>query len=115
MTSDIIHKMMSCCICMSAVSAFNVFSTAPALAQVSLSQCDQIADRVRRQRCRSAVYDSKRFADEAHDWRQEEARIRRDGDRACRQIGQIARFVGQGRTFRAVCEAPRRIYDSRRR
>lgn len=114
MTINTLRKVLPYGVCVSILGAINGFSLPPASAQVSLSQCDQIEDRARRQRCRSAVYDAKRYDEEAHDWRQEEARIRRDGDRACRRVGQIARFVGQGRTFRAVCEAPRRIYDSRR-
>lgn len=113
MTINVIRKTLSYGICASILGAINTFSLPPAAAQVSLSQCDQIQDRVHRQRCRSAVYDAQRYDEEARGWREEEARIRRDGDRACRRVGMVARFVGQGRTFRSVCEAPRRIYDSR--
>ena len=92
--------------------ALNTFPLPPAAAQVSLSQCDQIEDRTRRQRCRSAVYDAQRYDEEARDWREEEARIRRDHERACRQVGLIARFTGSGRYLKAACVAPRVINDA---
>lgn len=79
------------------------------------NRCDQIRDPERRQRCRWADADAQRYAEEARGWREEEARIRRDHEQACRRVGMVARFIGQGRTLRAVCEAPRRIYDARTR
>lgn len=85
----------------------------PANAQES--RCDRIQDRDRRLRCRWAEADARRYEEESRGWREEEARIRRDHERACRRVGMVARFVGQGRTFRAVCEAPRRAYDRGRR
>jgi hypothetical protein len=98
----------------SAMVAHALFLPSTATAQVTLQQCDQIQDRTRRQRCRSAVYDAQRYDEESRGWREEEARIRSDHERACRRVGKVARIVGQGRNFRVVCEAPRRIYDSRR-
>ncbi len=83
--------------------------TSPAMAQSS--QCYQIRDISRQRVCLQAESDSRRYAQDAQMWRDEEARIRRDYDTACKRIGQIAKFVGQGRTFKAACVAPGLVND----
>ena len=112
MTRNAVHKVASLSLCLSALGAANALIVPSAGAQVTLSQCDRIEDRARRQRCRSAVYDAQRYDEEARGWREEEARIRRDHERACRQIGLVARFTGSGRYLKAACVAPRVINDA---
>lgn len=106
---------LKCLLCLATVSGVSVITIAdpsPAVAQPS--RCDSIEDRRRRQNCRAGESDARRYEEEARGWREEEAQIRRRHEEACRRVGMVARFVGQGRTFRAACEAPRRVYDSRR-
>lgn len=84
-------------------------------AAAQANRCDQISDRARRLRCRSADADAKRYEEEARGWREEEARIRRDHERACHRVGLIASFTGSGRYLKAACVAPRVINDARNR
>lgn len=98
--------------CLTAAGPFIVFSpiaVSPAAAQSS--RCDSIQDRDRRFRCRSAESDARMYEEEARGWREEEARIRRDHERACRRIGAVAKFTGSGRLLKAACVAPRVIND----
>jgi hypothetical protein len=91
------------------VASFSPIIVSPAAAQSN--RCDVIQDRDRRLRCKWADSDAKRYEDEARGWREEEARIRRDHERACRQVGLVAKFTGSGRYLRAACVAPRIIND----
>jgi hypothetical protein len=115
MTTKTAHKMLSYGVCASILGAANTFALPSAGAQVTLRQCDQIQDRERRQRCRSAVYDAQRYQEEERDWRDAEREIRARHERACRQVGMVARFSGSGRYLRAACVAPRIINDARNR
>jgi hypothetical protein len=83
--------------------------TSPAMAQTS--QCYQIKDVSRQRVCLSGESDARRYAQDAQMWRDEEARIRRDYETACQRVGKIAKFAGQGRTFKAACVAPGLIND----
>jgi hypothetical protein len=100
---------MACLAVGVAMIGFASVSVAPAAAQPS--RCDQIEDRKSRQRCISGEADAKMYEEEARGWREEEARIRRDHERACRQVGMVAKFTGAGRWLKAACVAPRVIND----
>jgi hypothetical protein len=115
MTTNTLRKMVSCFVSASILSAINIAALPSVGAQVTLRQCDQIQDRERRQRCRSAVYDAQRYKEEEHDWKDAEREIRARHERACRQVGMVARFSGSGRYLTAACVAPRIINDARNR
>jgi hypothetical protein len=91
---------------LSGVVGIAAFMPAPAEAQVS--RCDQIADRERRQRCRSATYQAEAYREEERSWREAEEDIRGHHKRGCRRVGRVG-----GRGFRLVCDAPRVINDWR--
>lgn len=97
----------------SAVVGVAVFSPSPADAQVS--RCDQIRDRERRQRCRSAEYDAQRYREEERTWREAERDIRGHHRNGCRAVGYIGQPARIGGAARAACEGPRIIYDARER
>ena len=86
-------------------------STISTPANAQESRCDGIEDRRSRLRCKWGESDAKTHDDERHGWREEEARIRRDHERACARVGKVARFTGVGRLLKAACVAPRVIND----
>ena len=63
------------------IGALAMFAPAPAQAQVS--RCDQIEDRERRQRCRSAIYQAEAYKEEERSYREAERDIRDQHKRGC--------------------------------